>query len=110
MLSQTGTESLAFGRGNEASTDHSVAIGNFNKIEVTGGKSNVALGDFNYIKGTGEAEGSVSLGDANMIDVGTSNLKGLVAIGHKSYVGNDIRFAIGDGNTTSNQSSDTTKT
>ena len=108
MVSKTGTESLAFGRGNDASTDQSVAIGNFNKILVTGGKSNVALGDLNYIQGTGEAEGSVSLGDANMIDVGTSNLKGLVAIGHKSYVGNDIRFAIGVGNTTSGQSSDTT--
>ena len=76
-ISQNNGTKLAFGHGEmKNTTDHSVAIYNFNKIEVTGGKSIVNI-SATLITSKGLGKQRVQFLGKILIDVGTSNLKGL---------------------------------
>ena len=89
----TGDWSVAMGQGNRASGQYSFAVGFTNKpkssMSVCLGRKNTVGVNANY---------SVAIGLENCVDTPASEtINGCVALGHRAYVGGDIRFAVGVG-------------
>ena len=96
----SGNYSIAMGYKNRSHSGAAIGLQNqvFGSYSFAEGVFNTCFGDENIAMGRGNnisagAKYSAAIGGRNTIDINSEKIS--IALGHKAYIDNDIRFAIG---------------